>query len=599
MSEKENKFKVTCKKSTKKRNRYDIDFLFNREFVEHIKLLPTKERTFQKVNNNWELTTKGLYTLIKFFKGSDKIHFSFEDDQIKRDFIEKIRKIDIEEAEYRRRVQKNEENKKLWIKLKDDYEKNYHDHWERTHINLKEGVKLYSYQVVAALFLNETKSALLSLDMGLGKTLSSICYVEMNEMKKVFVITPNSLKFNFYDEIEKFTNSKAHIVNWKKNKYSIEESKYIITNYEFFNKGDKKAMDRKFTSLGISKIDCLICDESHRLKNDSSNTYKNFKRIFNEKIFANGIISKVFLSGTPAPNRAYELYTILNQISTIDFATKTHFYEYYCGMTYDPYGFGWETNIDNQRLEELYHKISPFTYRKRKKDVLDLPDKTYQNVMLELTNEEELEYNKIEEETFDELYGIQVEKNPLTIMVRLRQFTANAKVSRVKEIIDSVIEEGQKLVIVDYYKDSLYEIYKLYPNISAIHTGDQTPEERADIVRKFQNPKSDLKIFLGSIQTCNYGLTLTAADKLIIITQPYSVGENDQVSDRLHRIGQKYNVHIFYLLFRETIDEYVYSSIESKRKEISKVMDNEEYSSTAVESVVGDVIKMIMKKHGR
>jgi SWI/SNF-related matrix-associated actin-dependent regulator 1 of chromatin subfamily A len=94
-------------------------------------------------------------------------------------------------------------------------------------------------------------------------------------------------------------------------------------------------------------------------------------------------------------------------------------------------------------------------------------------------------------------------------------------------------------------------------------------------------------------------LTLTAASKLFLMTLPYSVGEYDQVSDRLHRITQKNVVNIYPLIFPDTIDDYVYSLIESKRKEIVKVMDNEDYKSKVSESVLSDVIKIIKEKHGK
>ena len=117
--------------------------------------------------------------------------------------------------------------------------------------------------------------------------------------------------------------------------------------------------------------------------------------------------------------------------------------------------------------------------------------------------------------------------------------------------------------------------------------------------KTFQDPSSSLKVFLGTVQTCGYGLTLTAASKLFIITLPYSVGDYDQVSDRLHRIGQKETVNIYPLIFPDTIDDYVYSSIESKRKEIVKVIDNEDYKSNVSESVLSEVIAKIKEKHGK
>jgi len=389
--------------------------------------------------------------------------------------------------------------------------------------------------------MNATRSTLISHEMGLGKTLSAILYVELNNFEKVFVITPNSLKFNFYHEVQKFTNSTAHIINWKKNNCGIEEAKYVIVNYDFFN--PKNTKDKKFITkwkkLGIDVVDATICDESQKLKNTKSNTYKNFKATFKKNMFRNEKVSKIFLSGTPAPNRAHELYTVLNQISNVDFATKKHFQEYYCGMTRDEDGWGYRVDTMAQKLEELYHKIAPFTHRKRKAEVLtDMPDKTYQRIILEMTDQEQKTYDEIEAGVANEF----VEKpnnNPLTIMIRLRQYLALVKVKHVIELIENVFQTGEKVVVVDYFKDSLYEINKKLGEISALHTGDQDVEARSEIVELFQNVNSNIKAFLGSIQTCNYGLTLTAASKLFIMTLPYSVGEYDQVSDRLHRIGQK------------------------------------------------------------
>ncbi len=429
-------------------------------------------------------------------------------------------------------------------------------------------------------------------------TLSSILYVEMNGFEKVLVITPNSLKFNFYNEVEKFTNSTAYVVNWRKNKCGIENAKYVIVNYEFFNSASKEKFIAKFKKLKIDKLDCVIADESQRLKNTKANTYKNYKRTFTEKIFKGGRVSKIYLSGTPAPNRAYELYTVLNQISPIDFATKKYFYEYYCGMTYDVYGgWGYITDTAEQKLEELYHKIAPFTHRKRKFEVLqDLPDKIYQRIILEMNDREAAVYEDIENSVANE-FVVHPTHNPMTIMLRLRQYTSHLKIASVIELIENILETGEKVVVVDYFKEPLYQLKEALGDIAGLHTGDQSVEERAEIVKQFQDPDSSMKVFVGSIQTCNYGLTLTAASKLFIMTLPYSVGEYDQVADRLHRIGQKETVNIYPLLYPDTIDDYVYSSIEGKRKEIVKVIDNEDYKSNVEESVIADVIQRIKQKH--
>jgi len=593
-------FVVYCERISR-RMAYYLKFLYNEQLITRIKELPEDSRKWNHGMMAWEISTHSLYLLIKKYKGSSKIHFDFGNEDSRKIFIQQVNKIKLEEEEKRKFIADLNVKKEHWVKYKQELEEKYVEYSDKCHALLNEGVKLYPHQIVAAMFMNVTRNTLISHEMGLGKTLSSILYVEMNGFEKVVVVTPNSLKFNYYNEVEKFTKSNAYIVNWKKNKCSIEDAKYIILNYDYFNPSNKDKFLQKWKKLNIDIIDAVICDESQKLKNSKSNTYKNFKRIFGKKdIFKNSKISKIFLSGTPAPNRAYELYTVLHEISPLDFPTKKYFYEYYCGMTYDTSGgWGYVTDTMEQKFEELYHKIAPYTHRKRKFEVLtDLPDKIYQKIILELSSNEYSTYSEIEDGVANE-FITNPASNPLTIMIRLRQYTASIKVKHVLELIENILETGEKVVVVDYFKESLNELKEKLGDVAALHTGDQTVEERADIVKQFQDPNSSIKVFLGSIQTCNYGLTLTAASKLFIITLPYSVGEYDQVSDRLHRIGQKNVVNIYPLMFGDTIDDYVFSAIESKRKEIVKVIDNEDYNSNVSESVLSEVIEKIKNKHGK
>mgnify|MGYP001003500276 FL=1 len=590
-------FVVRCERISK-RLAYYVSFPINNQLVERIKALPEETRKWSGLVRAWEITTPSLFALIKQYKGSNKIHFDFGTEDSRKVFIAQIKKIEIAEAEKRKFIADLNVKKEHWVQYKKELEESYVQYSDKLHALLNEGIKLYPHQIVAAMFMNVTKSTLISHEMGLGKTLSSILYVEMNGFEKVVVITPNSLKYNYANEVEKFTKSTYYVVNSRKNKCDVEHAKYVIVNYDYFNSSNQQKFLAKWKKLKIDKIDAVICDESQKLKNTKANTYKNFKKTFNKSIFNGDKISKIFLSGTPAPNRAFELYTVLNQISPTDFPTKKNFYEYYCGMSYDyNSGWGYITDSAEQKLEELYHKIAPYTHRKRKFEVLtDLPDKIYQRLILEMDEREFAVYNEIEAGVANEFLEHPT-RNPLTIMLRLRQYTASLKVKHIIELVENILETGEKVVIVDFFKDALYQLKEKLGDVAALHTGDQGDEERADIVKKFQDPKSDLKVFLGSIQTCGYGLTLTAASKLFIITLPYSVGDYDQVSDRLHRIGQKDVVNIYPAIFPDTIDDYVYSSIESKRKEIVKVIDNEDYKSNVTESVLTEVIQKIKEKH--
>jgi intein/homing endonuclease len=524
-------FVVHCERIPR-RLAYFLRFPVNNQLIGRIKDLPEDSRKWNAGVMAWEITTPSLFTLIRKYRNSTKIHFDFGNEDSRKIFIQQIKKIEVTEAEKRKFIAELNIKKEEWVKYKQDLERDYVQYSDQCHALLKGGVKLYPHQIVAAMFMNATRSTLISHEMGLGKTLESILYTEMNGFEKVFVITPNSLKFNFLNEVEKFTDSLAYIVNWKKNKCSIEDAKYVIVNYDFFNPGSKEKFLTKWKKLGINVIDCVICDESQKLKNTKANTYKNFKTTFKGGIFRGGKISKIFLSGTPAPNRAYELYTVLNQVSPTDFPTKKYFYEYYCGMTYDYNGWGYITDTAEQKFEELYHKIAPYTHRKRKSEVLkDLPDKIYQRLILEMDEKEMAVYDKIEEGVAND-FVLHPTGNPLTIMLRLRQYVAHLKIDSIVELVESILETGEKVVIVDYFKEQLYDLKEKFGDIAGLHTGDQSVEERDEIVKRFQDPHDPMKIFLGSVQTCNYGLTLTAASKVFLLTLPFAPGEYDQVVDR-------------------------------------------------------------------
>lgn len=585
-------FIVDCKRDGRK-DKFILSFQYEPNLISKLKEIHWEDRKFNSSNKTWTVKTFSLYNLMLQYKGNSNIFFKFDDVE-KEYFKNKVKKKINEIKTLKERQEKLEEKKKYWLEYKKQLEETYKVHEDKLHQNLKEGVQLLPFQSQAVLFGDVVRNVLFALEMGTGKTLLSITLSEYNNFSKVFVITPNSLKFNYFYEVEKFTNSKAHIINWKKNKYSFEESKYIIINYDFFRNNNSV---KKFEKLNLGKIECLILDECHRIKNPKSNIYKNFKAIFTDDIFVNETPCKIFMSGTPMNNRAYELYTVMNQISPIDFPNKQTFYSEYCGMTYDPSQFGgynFDSNATN--FEGLYHKISPYVFRVRKMDVLkDLPSKTYERIILELTTSEEKEYNNILDGIIDELNNKETVSNPMTIMLRLRQYLSILKVNNkdLIEFIDMVLEMGEKIVIMDYFKEGIEILHEKYKDISVLHYGDVSVEDRSEMVKQFQDKDSNIKMFLSTIQTGKEGLTLTSSSKIMVLTQPYTVSENEQVVDRVHRISQTEKVNVYYPLFNNTIDFKVFNLVEDKKKEIVKVLDNEEYKTKMDDSTINELVNSL------
>lgn len=585
-------FIVDCKRDGKK-DKFILSFQYEPSLISKLKEIHWEDRKFNSSNKTWTVKTFSLYNLMLQYKGNPNIFFKFDDDE-KEYFKNKVKKKINEIKTLKERQEKLEEKKIYWLEYKKQLKEIYKVHEDKLHQNLKEGVKLLPFQSQAVLYGDVVRNVLFALEMGTGKSIISIALSEYNNFNKVFVITPNSLKFNYFYEVEKFTNSKAHIINWKKNKYTLEESKYIIINYDFFRNNNSV---KKFENLNLGKIDCLILDECHRIKNPKSNIYKNFKAIFTDDIFVNETPCKIFMSGTPMNNRAYELYTVMNQISPIDFPNKQIFYSEYCGMTYDPSQFGgynFDSNATN--FEGLYHKISPYVFRVRKMDVLkDLPSKTYERIILELTTYEEKEYNNILEGVIDELSNKETVTNPMTIMLRLRQYLSILKVNNkdLIEFIDMLLEMGEKIVIMDYFKEGIEILHEKYKDISVLHYGDVSVEDRSKMVKQFQDKDSNIKMFLSTVQTGKEGLTLTSSSKIMILTQPYTVSENEQVVDRVHRISQTEKVNVYYPLFNNTIDFKVFNLVEDKKKEIVKVLDNEDYKTKIDDSTINELVNSL------
>lgn len=585
-------FIVDCKRDGKK-DKFILSFQYEPSLISKLKEIHWEDRKFNSSNKTWTVKTFSLYNLMLQYKGNPNIFFKFDDDE-KEYFKNKVKKKINEIKTLKERQEKLEEKKIYWLEYKKQLKETYKVHEDKLHQNLKEGVKLLPFQSQAVLYGDVVRNVLFALEMGTGKSIISIALSEYNNFNKVFVITPNSLKFNYFYEVEKFTNSKAHIINWKKNKYTLEESKYIIINYDFFRNNNSV---KKFENLNLGKIDCLILDECHRIKNPKSNIYKNFKAIFTDDIFVNETPCKIFMSGTPMNNRAYELYTVMNQISPIDFPNKQIFYSEYCGMTYDPSQFGgynFDSNTTN--FEGLYHKISPYVFRVRKMDVLkDLPSKTYERIILELTTSEEKEYNNILDGVIDELSNKETVTNPMTIMLRLRQYLSILKVNNkdLIEFIDMLLEMGEKIVIMDYFKEGIEILHEKYKDISVLHYGDVSVEDRSKMVKQFQDKDSNIKMFLSTVQTGKEGLTLTSSSKIMILTQPYTVSENEQVVDRVHRISQTEKVNVYYPLFNNTIDFKVFNLVEDKKKEIVKVLDNEDYKTKIDDSTINELVNSL------
>lgn len=574
--------------------KYLLKFPYHPDFISKIKELPRDTRKWNGVN--WEIEPISLMELIKSHKGVNNIFFDFGGLDKKTEYINiynnALQDL-IQKSERLEYIKKKQESaKELKIFLKDNY------HIVDYTPYLKEGVIPYPHQIIGAKFANELGSCIITADMGTGKTILSLLASEMKgkEWSKVFIIVPNSLKLNWRNEIEKFTNSKWFVLDtkFKKNIYSISEAKYIITNYEYFSSGTFN-IKAKLTNMGIDpkNVDLIIFDEAHKIKNTKSNTTKNIL-----KTFKKSVNNYMLLSGTIMPNKLEELYVSLNLILPEEFSSKNKFYQEYCGLTYDT-NFGWKT-VEKPDLDKIFNKLDGVMYRVKKEDVLkDLPEMSINLVNVEMSSKEEKEYKNIENGFSNvdwdskNMIGLADvnEDNPLVILGRLRKYTSTLKTSLIEDFVRSLNDQGEKVVIFDVFKDSLISLANKMKSNSEYYGGSVSSEKRQELIDEFQKPDSNLMNLFLTMQTGNAGITLTAASHMILISQSYVPGENEQMYARIHRIGAKNNCNIYIFAIENSVDDKVYHLVNSKLKIISKVIDNKKFTENIKFSIIDDLLK--------
>lgn len=427
---------------------------------------------------------------------------------------------------------------------------------------------LRPFQTTGVSFIQDHNGkCILCDDMGIGKTIQAIGYIHLNRQKTV-IICPSSIKLNWQRELEKWLDN-PNVEILKGIKPYKTTGDILIINYDILYAWTDRLKDCKI----------LILDEFQAIKNTKAKRSKAVKRL-------KDIPHIIGLSGTPILNRPDEIYNISKLVKPELFGTFKHFKSEYN----NGHDMGWEFN-GTEHIHRLHFKLSAtIMLRRLKKDVLtELPDKTYSFVPIELTNESEyrsaeadfiswVRRNKGDEsarkaELFEGLVKVE----------GLKQIATRGKMLQVIEWIKDFLETDNKLVVFCTHTavvDSLMTEFECAVKI------DGSTKDRQMPVDAFQNdPKT--RLFVGNIKCASEGITLTASSNVAFLELPWSPKNIDQASDRVHRIGQKDAVTVYYLLAQNTIEERIAKLLDKKRNVIDNTMDgkNPEKESLLLELI--------------
>lgn len=451
----------------------------------------------------------------------------------------------------------------------------------------------YEHQIEGIKFLLSRDGCILADDMGLGKTLMSIIAALETNKKRILIICPSSLKFNWAKEICNYCDENdVSIISGKE----WNPSKFTIINYDILkNFHTIKEKGREYEDWELRReiieenFDLVIADEAHYLKNPKSIRGKTLQDIISVVD-----INKVWLlTGTPIANRPMDFFNLLKLIKSPISNNWVFFAKRYCDgkrikkkTKTGKLRTIWLTN-GASNLEELHEKTKNYILRRKKEEVLDLPDKIITPYYLELENR--VQYDNVFEEYLEwkrsegKNVGLHRELIELTL---LRKFLAVEKVKHTIGLVEDILEQDKKVIVFTNFKEEL-KLFMDHFNDNAVCVYGETKErDRQHAVDRFQDDDK-IKIFVGNIKAAGVGLTLTSAEVVIINSLDWVPGNLEQAEDRAYRIGQTKNVNVFYPLFDNTVDTLVWDILQNKKMVINTIMGD------VNDNIIEDIINAV------
>ncbi len=413
-------------------------------------------------------------------------------------------------------------------------------------------------------FLYEHKfGACLADDMGLGKTLQTIMLLQTlkDRVKKILIICPVSILYNWKNELEKFSDLTYSIYYGDEREFKTDAT-VILTSYGLMKK-------ESFSTLQEDDFDILIFDEVQHLKNIRSlgaNAARQLKAKF-----------RICLTGTPVENDLSEFYNIMDLCVPGVWGDL--------GMI--------KSSSKNKNRLLARRTVKPFILRRTKDQVLkELPEKIENHVFLDFSpGEREVYNNKLNAvraniitpgaKRYGEVLKSLLEMRQLCLWQKQPQFEST-KIDFLMENLEQLVTEGHKTLVFSQfttYLDMIENKIKVAGWKMARIDGSQTIKKRGEMVELFQN--GDAQIFLISLKAGGFGLNLTAASYIFLMDPWWNPAVERQAIDRAHRIGQENKLTVYRPIIKESVEEKVLILQQSKRELFRDLMaeDDDEYFS--------------------
>lgn len=433
--------------------------------------------------------------------------------------------------------------------------------------------KPHAYQKKMQDFIIEHPAAFLTVDMGLGKTVTTLTAVRdlkelYLEVSHVLVVAPKSVAENTWTAESYKWDHLRHLRISKVMGTAEQRKRALDAEADIWVIG-RDNLEWLVNTVGISTwpFDMVVLDESSSFKNPQSHRFKALRKV---RPYIRRLVE---LTGTPSPNGYMDLWS---QMWLIDLGQRlgptlgsyrTKYFKPGRHNGHVVYEWMLQPGADKMIID----KMTDVTMSLKADDWLSVPDLIESDMSIALTDSEYLAYRDFEREQlmdFDDSTVMAVTAAALTN--KLQQFTGGAlydtehawhEVSRVKiaALLDLVESSGFDSVLVFYqYRSELERLIEALKDYNPVSFHGE-PE----ILEQWNN--GEIRVMLCQPASVQYGLNMQQGGHIIVwYTPTWNLEQYAQANARLHRQGQQQPVLIYHLICEGTIDNLVMRALRSK-----------------------------------
>jgi superfamily II DNA or RNA helicase len=441
--------------------------------------------------------------------------------------------------------------------------------------------KLLPYQERGAIFAACRGRVVLADDMGLGKTVQALAATEMlrrrRGIRRVLVVAPASVKYQWKTEIEKFSDLPAQVIEGL-----LPRRRQLYASPEFFNLSSYELVLKDVRYMHELAPDLIILDEAQRIRNWTTATARTIKQLKSRYAFV--------LTGTPLENKLEELFSVVEFIDGRRLGPAFHFLHEH--RTEDEHG----KLIGYRGLDKIHDQLAPILLRRTRQEVLkDLPKRTDQILHVTLTPQQAEPYweqndilGALMRKWERQGWLSEIDQKRILCCLQNMRMLCNStflfdkktnyspKLAEFREIVrELAMEEGRKVVVFSEYERMTHlagqELEKLGIGFVSLH-GSVPSRNRGALMEKFRRD-AECRVFL-STDAGGVGLNLQAASAVVNFEPPWNPARLEQRIGRVHRLGQAHPVHVVHLLTKDSIEERVWETLKLKKSLFAGVFDS-------------------------